>query len=233
MDWTQLDQDSRRDLRGLPKELAERVGAHLVAAGQLVSDDPDQAYAHAKEARRLASRVPVVREAAGVTGYAAGAWAEALAELRAYRRMAGDERHLPLMADCERALGRPERALELARSPEAEQLDAEGRLELWLVEAGARRDLGQPDAALLLLSKIPGLAARSSTVALVRARYAYADTLLDVGRTAEARGWFERVSAADVDAVTDAAERLLALDGVHFEENDEDLEDEPIPPDAD
>ena len=111
VDWTQLDQDSRRDLRGLPKELAERVGAHLVAAGQLVTDDPDQAYAHAKEARRLASRVPVVREAAGVTGYAAGAWAEALAELRAYRRMAGDERHLPLMADCERALGRPERAL--------------------------------------------------------------------------------------------------------------------------
>lgn len=220
VDWMQLDPDSRRDLRGLPKDLAERVGGHLAAAGALLDEDPEQAHAHATEARRLASRVPVVREAAGLTAYAVGEWAEALAELRAFRRMTGDDRHLPLMADCERALGRPERALELARSPKARGLDPVGRLELGLVEAGARRDLGQLDAALLLLERTPGLSGADRSAPVVRARYAYADALLAAGRGDEARSWFAQVEAADPDGVTDATERLLELDGVVFDDGD-------------
>lgn len=216
VDWTQLDPGARRELRGLPKELAERVGAHLVAAGRLLTDDPDLAHAHAQEARRLASRVPTVREAAGLTAYATGAWAEALAELRAFRRMAGDDRHLPLMADCERALGRPERALELCQSPRAGTLDAEARLELTLVEAGARRDLEQVPAALLLLSRLPGLSGPTTSPGLVRGRYAYADALLAAGRNDQAREWFARVVVEDPEATTDAADRLLELDGVQF-----------------
>jgi hypothetical protein len=228
VDWYGLDPESRRELRGLPKELAERVGAHLVAAGLVLDDDPPLARRHAEEARRLASRVPVVREATGLAAYQDGEWAQALAELRAYRRMAGDDRHLPLMADCERALGRPERALELAASPEASRLDAAGRTELRLVTAGARRDLGQLDAALLLLSQTPGLADAGSSPAQNRARYAYADALSAAGRDEEARTWFARVAAADSDLHTDAAERLLALDGVDFAEDD----DEDTEPDA-
>jgi tetratricopeptide (TPR) repeat protein len=221
VDWYGLDPASRRELRGLPKELAERVGAHLVAAGLLLEDDPALARRHAEEARRLASRVPVVREATGLAAYQDGQWAEALAELRAYRRMAGDDRHLPLMADCERALGRPERALELAASPEAGRLDAAGRTEMRLVTAGARRDLGQVDAALVLLSQTPGLAGAGSSAALTRARYAYADALQAAGREDQARTWFARVAAADTDLVTDVAERLLSLDGVDFAEDDD------------
>ena len=37
----------RAELRSLPKDLAEIVGAHLVMAGRLIDDDPQLAYAHA------------------------------------------------------------------------------------------------------------------------------------------------------------------------------------------
>lgn len=56
--------------------------------------------------------------------------------------------HLPVMADCERGLGRPDRALDMARSEEAKDLDAPGKVELAIVAAGARTDLGQLDAAV-------------------------------------------------------------------------------------
>ena len=58
-------------------------------------------------------RVGVVREACGIAAYRTGRWAEALSELRAARRMTGRDDYLPIMADCERALGRPDRALAL------------------------------------------------------------------------------------------------------------------------
>lgn len=203
--WQDLDGKARQELRSLPKELAERVGAQLAAAGLAVDDDPDQALAHAQCARRLASRVAITREALGVSAYAAGNFELALAELRAYRRMSGDDQHLPLMVDCERALGRPERALELANSPAAQSLDIAGRRELRIVTAGARRDRGELDAALLLLEADPALTADTVDDSLVRLRYAYADTLRQAGRDDEARQWFTKVAAANGDEVTDAA----------------------------
>ena len=48
-------------------------------------------------------------------GLHTGRYAEALRELRTVRRLSGSSEHLPIMADCERGLGRPERALALAR----------------------------------------------------------------------------------------------------------------------
>ncbi len=120
--WHDLDREARSELRSLPKEMAERVGGHLAMAGILVDSDPETALAHAAVARRLASRVAVVREASALTAYACGDFDTALTELRAYRRMSGDQSHLPLMADCERGLGRPERALDLAATPEAKAL---------------------------------------------------------------------------------------------------------------
>ena len=59
-------------------------------------------------------RIAVVREAAGEAAYAAGHYAEALAELRAAKRMNGATAYLPIMADCHRALGKPQDALKLA-----------------------------------------------------------------------------------------------------------------------
>jgi hypothetical protein len=75
-------------------------------AGQLIDSDPELAYAHAEAARRRAARLPITREAAGETAYAAGNFGTALNEFRALRRMTGRDDYLAAMADCERALGR-------------------------------------------------------------------------------------------------------------------------------
>ena len=49
----------------------------------MIDEYPELALAHARFARTRASRVAVVREAAGITAYHAGEWAEALGEFRA------------------------------------------------------------------------------------------------------------------------------------------------------
>ncbi|WP_243718469.1 hypothetical protein [Actinomadura sp. KC06] len=196
-------------------------------AGRLAEDEPERAYKHARAARRLASRVGVVREAAGIAAYHAGEWAEALAELRAARRLStGDDAYLPLMADCERGLGRPERALDLIKSPEAKKLDPMGRIELRIVESGVRRDLGQHDAAVVTL-QIPELRDRRLRPWSVRLFYAYADALAEAGREGEAADWFARAAAADRDGETDAAERYAELDGLHIVDTDEPESAEP------
>ena len=203
-----LDRAARGELRSLPKELAERVGGHLAVAGILIDSEPERAREHAVVARRLASRVAIVREAAGLSAYACGDFETALAEFRAYRRMSGDQSHLPLMADCERGLGRPERALALAATPEAGGLDVTVSRELRIVVAGARSDLGQHDAALSALEQDPALTSEAVDVSLVRLRYAYAEALSAADRKGEAEKWFALVAGQDVDAVTDAAERV-------------------------
>ena len=209
--WFDLDFSARRELQGLPKELAERVGGQLAAAGLVIDDDPAAAYSHAACARRLASRVAVTREALGLAAYAVGKFDQALAELRAHRRLSGDDSHLPLVADCERGLGRPERALELASSAAARRLDAAGRRELRLVVAGTRADMDQPDAAVLLLEQDPGLRNDDIDESLVRLRYAYADALLRLDRAQEATEWFSLVNDQDTNEITDSAERLQEL----------------------
>jgi hypothetical protein len=153
--WQDLDRDARAGLRSLPKELAERVGGHLAAAGLLIDTDPELARQHAAVARRLASRVGVVREAAALTAYGCGSYDSALAEFRAHRRLTGEQIHLPLMVDCERALGRRDRALELAASPEAASLPPPAARELRIVVAGIRADMGQTRSGVLVLETDP------------------------------------------------------------------------------
>ena len=211
----------RSQLRTLSKTAADGVARHLVAAGRLVDEDPQAALQHARAARALGSRVAVVREAVGETAYAAGEWAEAIAELRTARRMTGDDSALPMIADSERALGRPDRALRIAQSDEVQALAPADRAEMRIVEAGARRDLGQLDAALVTLQDA-GLDRRSVEPWSVRIWYAYADLLLEAGREDEAREWFVAAAEADVDGTTDADERLLILDGIEILDEDED-----------
>jgi tetratricopeptide (TPR) repeat protein len=206
-----LDRNVRAALRSLPDSLAEKLAAHLAAAGALYDDEPQQAYTHAWYARSLAPRLAVCREAAGLTAYRIGDYAAALAELRAVRRITGDPIHLPVMADCERGLGRPERAIALTRDPDVNKLDRAARIELAIVVSGARRDLGQADAAVVALQ---GSALNANTVAPWSARlwYAYAEALLAAGRNDEARQWFEAAAGVDEDEETDAAERANRLD---------------------
>jgi hypothetical protein len=201
----------RAQLKGIPEKLGMRVARHLAAAGALVDDDPETAYQHALAARARAPRLAVVREAVGETAYAAGHYAEALAELRAAKRMNGATAYLPIMADCHRALGNAKRAIELAKSPAVAKFPTEAKAEMTIVEAGARRDLGQVDAALRTLELAP-LASKSREPWVLRLRYAYADTLEHAGRLQDALTWFHRTDAIDGEELTDAAERAAALE---------------------
>jgi tetratricopeptide (TPR) repeat protein len=210
---TDLHSDVRADLLSLARPVADTVARHLVATGLLIDEDPAAALAHAMAARRLAPRIAAVREASGLAAYHAADWQTAIAELRTYHRLTGRQTHLAILADCERALGRPERAIDLFRSADRSRLDPTEAIELLIVAAGARGDLGQHAAAVAML-QVPELSASGPRPAVARLRYAFADALLSVGRREEAREWFSRAVEADEEATTDAAERLLELDGV-------------------
>jgi tetratricopeptide (TPR) repeat protein len=185
------------------------VARLLVAAGG--EEDPERAYQYAQGARRLAARVGVVRETSGIAAYRAGKWTEALTELRAARRLTGRASYLPMMADCERALGRLDRALDLVTGAPVGGLDRVTLIELRIVESGIRRDQGLPEAGVVAL-QIPELADGRKRPGSARLFYAYADALLDAGRGDEARDWFGKAAAADSDSQTDAAERFDELD---------------------
>jgi tetratricopeptide (TPR) repeat protein len=179
----------------------------------------------------MASRIGMVREVAGIAAYRTERWAEALAELRAARRMTGRNDYLAVMADSERALGRLDRALELVHSPEARRLSRGAQIELRIVESGIRRDQGLADAAVLVL-QVPELNDGSHHQWSARLFYAYAEALLAAGRTEAARQAFGKAIEADPEGDTDAIDRLDEVDGVTVsdlagdDDDDDDLEDE-------
>ena len=216
----QLDVGVSHELRTLPEGLAEIVARHLVAADlALVEGDVPLARTHIAAAKRRAGRVAPVREAAGIAAYLAGDYAEAIAELRTVRRMTGSPEYVPMLADCERGLGRPQRALELIKEVDQRTVSPETRVELVLVAAGARADLGQVDAAIVVL-QIPELTRLPKGGPLARLQYAYADLLERAGRVDEAREWMRKAAASDVDGVTDAEERVEEETGLSFTEEE-------------
>ncbi|MCP2308187.1 MULTISPECIES: tetratricopeptide repeat protein [Kitasatospora] len=223
----------RQDLKSLPKTLAEDVARNLVMVARLLDSEPEEAYQYSRVALRLASRVASVREAAGFASYMTQRYSEALTEFRAARRMTGRADLWPVMADCERGLGRPERALAMAGEPEVKQLDKAGQVEMRLVAAGARADMEQFEAAVVTLQS-PELASSAIHPWTARLRYAYADALIAAGRGDEARDWFAKAAEADTDGTTNASERLAEIDGVEFvdalaEDEEEAVEAESAP----
>lgn len=223
----ELDRAVRQQLRTLTKENAEGVAQHLVmVATYLAADDLDAAQAHAETAVRRAGRVGAAREALGMVAYRRGDFARALSEFRTARRLTGTHHLLPLMVDCERGLGRHARALELAASPEVADLADAEKVELAIVVAGVRRDLGQEDAALVAL-QIPQLRRRGD--AHYRLYYAYGDLLASRGEVAEAREWLARAATGDTEGETDAVERVEELDGTTYIDLDPDTDTEGEP----
>lgn len=206
-----LPGDIRRELHMLSKDNADRVASHMIASHGLIDDDPDAALSHAYAARDHAGRIAVVREHAGIIAYLAGHWQEALGELRAARRIGGGPGLLSVMADCERGLGRPERAIDMLNSEYASHLDADGRAELLIVVAGARADLGQYDAAVVVLEQ-GNLNLTQTGETAARYFYAYANALLAAGRREDAISWFRNAASIDEEAVTDAMQRLEELE---------------------
>jgi tetratricopeptide (TPR) repeat protein len=216
----------RAELKSLPKELAATVAAHLVAAGELIETDPELAYAHAEAAKRRAARLPIAREALAETAYAAGHYDVALTEFRALRRMTGSPDYIAVLADCERALGRPEAALKLVREGEESVKDPSLLIELRIVQAGARADAGQKAEALrLLANEIESPRGVVPKPAQARLRYAYAALLLDQGDREAAQDWFTAAARLDPEG-TDALDRLDELNGFVLITDFDDDEDE-------
>lgn len=220
----EIDRSVKNELRTLSKDNAKGVGQHLVMVARLLDVDIAAARAHAETAVRRAGRVAAVRETRGLVAYREGDYQLALSEFRTARRLSGSQHLLPLMVDCERGLGRPERALELAGSPEARTLGRAERIELLIVCSGIRRDMGDLDAAVVLL-EIPELNPNRRDAWSARLFYAYAEALLARGQSDLARAWFAEAADADGDNLTDAAERLDEIDGIVFVDTGEDLEE--------
>jgi tetratricopeptide (TPR) repeat protein len=213
LDTSDLDPAVRGQLKSLDREVANSVAGHLIMAAELLDDDPVGALAHARAARDLGARVAAVREAVGIAAYRAGEWAEARTELRTARRISGDPQHLPLLADCERALGKPELAVRLLDDPDIGKLEPSQRAELLIVVASARRDMGHPDAGLLVLQRdgAPWLDRNRPSEAALRVWFVYADLLAEVGRKDEAIDWFRAVLRRDLDDESGVRERMEEL----------------------
>ena len=201
----ELEKSVRAELLSLSAENAKVVARHMVCVNLYMDIDPELSHKHAVAAAHHAGRLAVVRETAGYAAYRAGHYEIALKELRASNRISGDVSMWPVMADCERGLGNPLKALNLAGSDEVKRLAKPEEIEMRIVASGARRDLGEFDAAVVTL-QCKELKNESEDWAF-RLRYAYADALEAAGRKDEAREWFSKCADLDPDEETDALER--------------------------
>jgi hypothetical protein len=144
----------KAQLRGLGDQNGEIVGSHLAMVFELLEDAPELAYRHARVAADRAGRVAVVREFAGLTSYYTERWAEAVRELRTYQRISGERHHAALLADALRGIGKPGEALDYGAGVAAGALDPDEAVELGIVLAAARADLGEFGAAKVALSRL-------------------------------------------------------------------------------
>lgn len=215
----ELSREVTGRLRTLSKETAGNVARHLVMTYRHLNDDPDLAYAHARAAAGRGSRVDVVREALGLAAYVQGNYGEALRELRTARRLSGGPGIVSVLADCERGLGRPERAIALAEETDMRELDRTEIIELGIVVAGARMDLEQPEAALVFLDRLRP----ATTVERERVEAMRADVLEALGRSADAQAARARAERLGAEIATAIAPES---DGIADTADITDLEEE-------
>lgn len=206
-----LDRESRAALSSLDPDNAEKVARHLVMAGSLLDVDAEEAYLHAKAAVSRAGRIGMVREACALAAYASGKYSEALREVRAARRLDGTDSLRAIEADCERGLGKPEKALEIISETDTSSYSLSDLVELVIVQAGARHDLGESDAALLVLNQFLEQQQLEEPVLLARILSYKADLLRELGREEEAEEVAEQTpEVPDTVAIVDLEEVLEA-----------------------
>lgn len=222
-DESQLPPGVRAELKGVNKQMATVIGGHLQAAGELVDIDPDLALRHVMVARRLGSRLPVVREMAAEVAYAVEAFSTALTEYRALHRMTGNDDYLPVIADCERAVGKHQNALRTLRDAQQARLSPAQRIEAVLVEAGIREDLGQrPEAARLLKQAIG--ANQGGHQEQARLRVAYANLLASNGQVEQALEWLASARKHDRNDVLGVDALIAVLRGEEIEPESDEFE---------
>lgn len=184
----ELENWTLRALRQLEAQNADTVAKHLVMVGRYLDIAPDFALEHAVAASKRAGRIGVVREVVGIAAYAAEDFELALRELRTHRRISGSNEHLALLVDCERALGRIEKALTLAEEAKNEEVPAAVRSEVAIVVSGIYRDQGELKKALKAL-EIPELNPKRGFDYSPRLFNTYAELLEQDGRSKEAARW--------------------------------------------
>ena len=206
-----LDRESRAALSSLDPNNAEIVARHLVMAGSLLDVDAEEAYLHAKAAVSRAGRIAAVREACALAAYGCGKYSEALREVRAARRLSGSDSLRAIEADCERGLGKSEKALEIIAETDISGFELSDLVELVIVQAGARHDLGESDAALLLLDQFLENHPLEDPVMLARILSYKTDLLRELGRDEEADKVAEEIpEIPDTVAIVDLEEVLEA-----------------------
>ncbi len=187
-------------------DILVKVFSDAVAA--FAGGDFGEAVRLGEQAKHIALRAVGPREFLGLAYYRAGRYNEAARDLSAFRRLSGSTDQNAVLADCYRAMDKPERAVELC-----DEVDPSAPPEVYyeanIVAAGALADQGLVDEAIRRLEKLdlrPGVAEPHH----VRSWYVLGDLLERKGRFTQAREWFEAVDAADPE-LTDAGERAARL----------------------
>ena len=148
----------------LPKRLADAI-AHSArpgkgddarkAAEQLVkardAGDPIGARKAAIKAKLVAPRSAWVREQLGLLAFELEDLHEATQELMTYRRLTGDHRHDPTIAECYRRQGKPARALDLLAEVKRSEVSTKTWVDALISRARALKDTGRADTAFTLL----------------------------------------------------------------------------------
>jgi tetratricopeptide (TPR) repeat protein len=179
------------------------------SAGAFADGDYATAIRLGEQSKHMALRAASVRELLGLAYYRAARWQEAARELAAFRRISGSTEQNPVLADCYRAVGKPDRAVELCDEIDRRAVEPAVYYEGQIVAAGALADAGRIDEAIVRLERIelrPEVAEQHH----LRAWYVLGDLLERRGRFTQAREWFEAVASADPE-LTDAPERAERL----------------------
>jgi tetratricopeptide (TPR) repeat protein len=209
---TALPRDVVDEVRRSTRPPAQRdTLARLGRAIELLErEDPKAAVVEAEKAKRLSSRSASVREVLGLAYYGQGRWREALAELKAYKRITGRNDQNHLIADSLRGIGRPMDAVPLADEAIRDRaVSNEVKAEVVVVAAAALADEGRFAEALAFL----GRARTKDDVAepyTLRLWYVKADILERAGRKRDAANELRKIVRHDATAF-DAAERLATL----------------------
>jgi tetratricopeptide (TPR) repeat protein len=206
-----LPPEVRDELRGAlgpdrSAGLERRLG---IATRAYDRDRYREALAELRVLVRLAPEVGAVRELYGLTLYQLGRWREAARELRAFHDLTGSFDQHPVIADCERALGRDKAVVAIWNALRREGVDREVLVEGRLVVAGMMADRGDLEGAIALLGP-GGKSLRHPDICHLRQWYVLGDLYERAGELPRARELFTRVASFSPD-LFDTEDRLAAL----------------------
>lgn len=203
-----LSKEWVNELRNTSRDPARAMDTVSEALEAFELEQYEKAARLADQAKELANRSSLVRELLGLCYYRLERWQDAVRELMTFRRFTGslDENHV--IADCYRALGRPDRALEICREVSRQQVSAETWAELCIVAAGAHADRDELDQALHYLARADDHP-RAVQAHDLKVWYVKADLLERAGRKKEARKVWEEIVSVN-PGFFDASQRVRA-----------------------